>query len=82
MIKTNTIEQTVEYMIKYINTYKDQFGWKEYTHETFLDDMIYGIGVAMSDQYKMAQGYEKFRADIDEYFKERYRSMKSSGETK
>ncbi|HPR92396.1 MAG TPA: hypothetical protein PLR64_04055 [Candidatus Dojkabacteria bacterium] len=72
MTQTNTNEEVVDYLIKYINTYKDQLGYKEYSTGTLVDDMIYGIGVALSKEYEWANGYEKFRKDLVEYFSERY----------
>lgn len=56
MKKANTID--LEYFKKYVETYsKNNFNY----NETFIRDMIYGIGISVdSDKYKMADGFRKF----------------------
>ena len=54
--KKHTVD--LEYFKKYVETYDyTQF---EY-NETFIKDMIYGIGLAIDgENFKMADGYKRF----------------------
>ena len=48
----------LEYFKKYVETY--DYTDFEY-NETFIKDMIYGIGLAVNgDKFKMADGYKRF----------------------
>ena len=52
-------------MKEFIDTYPDQIGWQEYTKDTVLNDLIYGIGVAIDhDKYSFAMGYRYFKKDL------------------
>lgn len=52
---------------EYVNTYSNQRGYTEYSDRTFIEDMLYGIGIAVDeDRYKNADGYAEFK----EYLKE------------
>ena len=54
----------------YVTTYKEQKYWLEYDETIFLDDMLYGIGIALDvDKYKMADGYENFLLFLMEHIK-------------
>lgn len=50
-----------EFLENYWRTYVDQAGFEEYSEETFLADALYGIGVAISEEYKCAGGYDRFK---------------------
>ena len=56
------IEDSVDYMQEYWNTYKDQYEWKQYDQETFLNDALFGICISM-DLTKEHDGrtFEKFK---------------------
>ena len=52
----------------YWNTYPDQQGYLDYTDKTFMDDALYGIGIAVDyEKYKSADGYELFKKDLREF---------------
>ena len=54
--KKHTID--LEYFKKYVETY--DYTEFEY-NETFIKDMIYGIGLAVNgDNFKMVDGYKRF----------------------
>lgn len=49
-------------MEEYIRTYDSQPGYENYDKKTYLNDMLYGIGVSMNpDQYQYAGGFAKFK---------------------
>lgn len=41
--------------------YKKENGIEDYTEKTVLDDLLYIIGAALSDEYRMASGYDRFK---------------------
>ena len=54
--------EVIAAMKHYIDTYPDQLGWKQYSKETMLADLVYGIGIAMDrDKYEFADGYDAFK---------------------
>jgi len=60
--------EVIAAMKHYIDTYQDQLGWKQYSKETMLADLVYGIGIAMDrDKYEFADGYNEFKKDLIEF---------------
>lgn len=48
--------------LEYFKNYVETYGYTQFQYnETFIKDMIYGIGLAIdSENFKMADGYERF----------------------
>lgn len=62
------MQAAVEYMQHYINTYSNQPDYQRYTDRAFIDDMLYGIGVALyGDEAKNSDGYHFFRDKLREH---------------
>jgi hypothetical protein len=40
-------QQAIDYLKNYITAYDKQAQWEEYSERTILDDMLYGLGVAL-----------------------------------
>lgn len=52
----------VEYLKKYINAYDKQYQYLDYSDETLINDILYGLGVALDEkQYMYADGFRKFK---------------------
>jgi hypothetical protein len=49
---------------KYMSTYHNQEGYKDYSDECYIADVLYGLGVSLSDDYRFAQGFKKFKKDL------------------
>jgi disulfide oxidoreductase YuzD len=61
--KRKRVRQIVAAFQKYVATYSDQAHYDEYTDRILIDDFLYGIGLALDpEQYRMADGYERFKA--------------------
>lgn len=46
----------------YIATYDKQAGYQHYSDETFINDVIYGLGVALDPSgYAYADGFDRFK---------------------
>ena len=49
----------------YIDTYHNQFGWEKYKKDTVLNDLVYGIGIAIDkEKYQYANGYDEFKKEL------------------
>ena len=62
------IAEALKYMKNFINTYENQRHYKSYTMETWLHDMLYGIGVSIDKNYSWAGGYDEFKKFLIESF--------------
>ena len=61
-MKTN--KEVIDYLKDYINTYEEQANWQEYSETTIINDILYGLGVALDDKYFAAQGFDKFKEKL------------------
>jgi len=53
-----TMEEVVASLKNYINTY-DNF--ESFDDDMFIEDMLYGIGSALGEEYKFQNGYVDFK---------------------
>ena len=51
----------VDSLQKYMATYDKQPMYLDYREKTFIDDVLYGLGVALSQKYCFAGGFERFK---------------------
>jgi len=50
---------------RYVADYTKQQQYEDYRDDTFLEDMLYGLGVALDrDEYGMASGYREFKKTV------------------
>ena len=62
------IDNAIDYLQKYIDTYKSQQGYKKYTLDTYVDDILYGLGVSISSKhYSFLRGFLLFKAKLQEH---------------
>lgn len=60
----------VDYMVGYMGTYDLQSGYENYRDETFIDDILYGLGVALNpEQHQFADGFRRWKDTLAEYLK-------------
>lgn len=59
--KQKHIRDAVAYMQKYMATYSDQDGYMNYREDTYIDDVLYGLGVSISPAFKGASGFREFK---------------------
>jgi hypothetical protein len=51
----------VKRMIHYVDTYPQQDSYADYSDRLFIDDMLYGIGIAMHPkEFHGPDGFDKF----------------------
>ncbi len=65
------IEEALKYFNHYVTTYENQYHWQRYQIETWLDDIIYGLGVSIDpSKFKYNDGFCKFKKLLVNYLKE------------
>lgn len=66
-----TIPESVKYLAEYMGTYDKQTGFKEYSSKTYIDDVLYGLGMSLNPElFRWNDGFEKFKVFLAEYLKE------------
>ena len=56
------VKASIDYLIKYMETYPSQYSYLDYSDKTIIDDVLYGLGIALGgSKYKFAQGFAKFK---------------------
>lgn len=63
------ITEAVKYLRDYMNTYDQQREYADYSDRTYIDDVLYGLGVSLSTEYQFAGGYRKFKALLLEHLR-------------
>ena len=70
-IKSNRnkrMELMVQYLKRYIDTYEDQYGYQNYSDSTLIDDILYGLGVALNpEEHQFASGFDTFKSKLIEH---------------
>ncbi len=62
------IRPAVKYLSDYLNTYEDQAGIDDYTVETWIEDILYGLGMSLDPAaHKWASGHVEFKNKLREY---------------
>lgn len=62
------MKKRVEYLQNYMNTYNKQMSYLDYRDETFIHDILYGLGVALDpEKHTWHGGYQKFKRFLREF---------------
>lgn len=62
--------KTIEQFKHYINTYDCQYEYTKYSTTTFIEDVIYGLGMTLDkDKYRFATGLTKFKKVLMDHIK-------------
>ncbi len=64
---TNSNEDFLEQFKDFVTTYDRQEEWEKYGQDALILDMVYGIGHAMNDKYRMAAGFATFCDDLTDF---------------
>ncbi len=58
----------VEYLQRYMTTYDQQVGYENYTDHTFIEDVLYGLGVALNPkEHQFADGFDVWKKKLFEH---------------
>jgi hypothetical protein len=61
------VGRAIKKLTKYMVTYPRQSGYLDYTDETIINDVLYGLGIALDDKYRFANGFEEFKNVLREH---------------
>jgi len=65
--KQERVKKIIDDLKKYINTYVKQHGYLDYSDETIINDMLYGIGIATDkSKYQFNNGFNDFKKYLTE----------------
>lgn len=56
------MRDAVAYLKKYMATYDKQMGYLDYRTETYMEDILYGLGASLGAEYQFSDGFAKFKA--------------------
>mgnify|MGYP007048013172 FL=1 len=66
-----TITEISRSLYKYVSGYNKEESIREYSDETFIDDIIYGLGTSFDQSNAFAQGALKFRKELHAHLTKR-----------
>ena len=59
------MQKAIRFLANYMSTYEAQHGWLDYPDETLIDDVLYGLGVALSAKdHKYASGFDVWKEKL------------------
>lgn len=65
--------RAVDELQDYVGTYDEQAEYRSYSDKTFVDDILYGLGLSMQNlipsDFRGAGGYERFKQYLREHLK-------------
>lgn len=71
------VKKAIEYLKHYMDTYDSQYGYLDYTDETIIDDVLYGLGVAIGGhKYKFASGFASFKKRLAAHISDKSKAAK------
>jgi len=60
--KQKRMKAIVERLQAYVATYSEQAHYLDYSDTIFIDDILYGLGLALDKRHHGAQGFESFKS--------------------
>lgn len=62
------MKSAVAYMQEYMRTYSELYEFSSYRDETFIDDVLYSLGIALGgDKYKYAKGFDLWKKKLKKH---------------
>lgn len=69
--KQRRMKKAVAWLTEYMRSYNKQSGYMDYEDKTFVDDVLYGLGVALhGTEVSYASGYEKWKKMLRDHLVE------------
>ena len=70
-VKNKSIVNAVAYLTNYMTAYDRQREYENYSEKTFIDDVLYGLGMALDvKEHYAAAGYEAFKEKLRKHLSE------------
>jgi len=75
--KQQRVKKIVKYLKEYINTYDNLGGYLDYSDETIIDDILYGLSVSLNrKEHSFHDGYNKFKKMLTKHLHTSERKQK------
>lgn len=65
--KQRRVRRIVRELQKYMNTYDKQASYLDYTDETIINDVLYGLGIALDKKNRFADGFNRFKGRLQKH---------------
>jgi hypothetical protein len=66
--KQARMQDIVSLLQRYMNTYPEQTGYMDYEDATYVNDVLYGLGLSLDQKkYYGTAGFEKFKQVLREH---------------
>lgn len=63
--KQKRMRDMVASLQHYMDTYDEQLHYEDYEDETYIDDVLYGLGISMEPEvYKYRSGFDLFKEKL------------------
>lgn len=61
------MKKAVASLQEFMQTYDQQQGYMDYVDGTLINDVLYGIGIALDDKYRFADGFALFKKELSKH---------------
>lgn len=69
--KQKRMQRAIRFLSQYMRSYEQQPGCLDYTDKILIDDVLYGLGVALDPvAHNWASGYEVWKNKLREHLKQ------------
>ena len=55
------MKEVVASLHHYMETYDQQFGYEDYYDDTYIEDVLYGLGKSLDEKFENANGFLDFK---------------------
>jgi len=69
-IESVDMRKALDSLKEYVDTYDQQSDWERYRLETYVNDVLYGLGISISDEFRYADGFDRFKQVLREHLGE------------
>ena len=69
-IESVDMRKALDSLKEYVDTYDQQSDWERYRSETYVNDVLYGLGISISDEFRYADGFDRFKQVLREHLGE------------
>jgi hypothetical protein len=65
------MELMVEFLQRYVGTYDQEYGYKNYSDSTLILDILYGLGVVLNpEEHSFAGGFDKWKQTLKQFIED------------
>lgn len=73
--ETLDMESAVKYLSRYMNTYHKHVGYRSYETTTYVNDVLYGLGRSISEEFEFASGFARFKRILHDHLAKDFKTL-------